>query len=88
VSGAPLKLEPEVLADTTPADEARLDSRPVYWDPKKGFEPTAVWAWERLRPGNAVQGPAIVESRHTTFVVEPGWRLVMDPYRIGILQKP
>jgi N-methylhydantoinase A len=34
---------------------------------------TAVHRWVDLKAGAVIEGPAIVEAPHTTFVVEPGW---------------
>ncbi len=34
---------------------------------------SAIYRWTDLRPGAVVEGPAVVEAPHTTFVVEPGW---------------
>jgi N-methylhydantoinase A len=40
---------------------------------------SAVYDGEAMRPGNALAGPAIVETRDTTVVVHPGMRLGVDP---------
>jgi len=31
-----------------------------------------------LRPGDAVDGPALVEERETTAVLRPGWHAVVN----------
>lgn len=87
VRRAPVQLEAAALEGATPPTAARTGERPVYWDPKSGFVVTPVWDWAKLRPGNVLDGPAIVESRHTTYVIEPGWRYVLDAYRVGVLTK-
>lgn len=38
---------------------------------------TPVFAFESLAPGHAIDGPAVVVSRVTTILVEPGWRFAM-----------
>ncbi|MGH7803812.1 MAG: hydantoinase/oxoprolinase family protein, partial [Candidatus Binatia bacterium] len=48
-----------------------------FWTEEKPVE-TAVYRWRNLQPGATVDGPAIVEAPHTTFVVEPGWE-----FRLG-----
>jgi N-methylhydantoinase A/oxoprolinase/acetone carboxylase beta subunit len=63
------------------------ETRHVLWDPKHGARETPVWDWDGLAPGNRIVGPAIVESRHTTYVIEPGWTFQLDAHRIGILEK-
>jgi len=87
VAGAPPTFNPEPLSGATPAGAARTGSRPVYWDRKSGFVDTPVWDWAQLAHGNVLEGPAIIESRHTTYVVELGWRLTLNAYRIGVLEK-
>jgi N-methylhydantoinase A len=39
---------------------------------------TAIYRWADLRPGARIDGPAIVEAPHTTFVVEPGWEFQLE----------
>lgn len=87
VKRPPLELECAPLEGPTPPAGARRGARPVYWDPKSGFVDTPVWDWASLPPGTVLDGPAIVESRHTTYVVEPGWRFALDGYRVGVLTK-
>lgn len=38
---------------------------------------TAVYRSEQLKPGVEIEGPALVESPRTSYLIEPGWRLVM-----------
>lgn len=40
---------------------------------------TAVYRFGELAPGATIDGPAIVEAAHTTFVVESGWELRLGP---------
>ena len=40
---------------------------------------------EALLPGNAVAGPAVIESPTSTLVVHPGQQASVDPYRNVIL---
>jgi len=70
-----------------PTSEAKTETRPVYWSPENGFEDTPVYAYDRLLPGNIIEGPAIIESVETTYVVAPGWRYTMDVYGNGIMDK-
>ncbi|CAG0981719.1 5-oxoprolinase (ATP-hydrolysing) [Burkholderiales bacterium] len=41
------------------------------------FREAAVYAREDLRPGDAIDGPAIVKEPNATTVVEPGWRGIL-----------
>ncbi|WP_147535169.1 hydantoinase/oxoprolinase family protein [Bacillus marasmi] len=42
---------------------------------------TAVYRSEQLQSGVEIQGPAIVESPRTSYLIEPGWKLVMGEQR-------
>jgi N-methylhydantoinase A len=45
-----------------------------------GFVPCPVYDRERLRPGNRIAGPAVVEQMDTTTVVPPGMDARVDAY--------
>lgn len=65
---------------------AQKGQRPVYWPQAKDFKPTPVYAYESLRPGNVVEGPAVLEGEYTTLVVPPSMRFSIDKYSLGILE--
>jgi N-methylhydantoinase A/oxoprolinase/acetone carboxylase beta subunit len=73
------------LIGEDPSD-ARVGSRPVYWPEYDGYVETDAFALDKLRPGNRVSGPAIVEASFTTLVIPPGSALTVDAYGFGILQ--
>ena len=50
--------------------EARKGERPVYFE-HLGFIPTAVYERMRLRPGNVVKGPAVVEEETSSVLIAP-----------------
>lgn len=58
---------------------ARKDERPVWVPEESGFRPVPVFDGHRLRHGNRVGGPAIVEQRNTTLFVSGSFDLVVDP---------
>ncbi len=70
---------------STPNDEAFQGHRPACFDPVEGLIDTAVYNWTDLRPGNLIEGPAIIEAPETTYVIEPNWFYQMDAYRNGVL---
>ena len=47
----------------------------------------AVYAREELRPGDAIDGPAIIRERNATTVLEPGWRATLTPRDHLILER-
>jgi len=55
---------------------AALKPRTIWW---KGLKKTPVYDGAKLAVGNALRGPAIVETSDTTVVVHPGTTLRVDP---------
>jgi N-methylhydantoinase A len=79
VSGKPeLHAAPE--EGPRPAPDAQAATRPVYWAETGDFEATPIFWGERLRAGNAVAGPAVIQVPDTTIVVHPGQSARVDPY--------
>ena len=52
--------------------------RRILTERSGGFVEARVYERERMTPGSAIAGPAIVEQPDTTTVVEPGWRAAVD----------
>jgi N-methylhydantoinase A len=65
------------------ADRARIGERQVYFDT---FVRTPVFSMERLRPGNIIVGPAVVESTATTLLLHPQQTATVDRYRNLLLR--
>jgi N-methylhydantoinase A/oxoprolinase/acetone carboxylase beta subunit len=65
---------------------ARKGERPAYWADAKDFRPTAIYAYEMLKPGNRLEGPAILEGEYTTVVVPPAMNFSIDERGLGILE--
>jgi N-methylhydantoinase A/oxoprolinase/acetone carboxylase beta subunit len=80
-----IELPKLTLEGASPA-AARKGERPVYWPPEKDFRPTPIFTYESLRPGNRVEGPAIVEGEYTTLVVPPALHFSVDNRGLGILE--
>ncbi|MBI4495167.1 MAG: hydantoinase/oxoprolinase family protein [Chloroflexi bacterium] len=72
-SGATLKpaLPRSPLGSSDPSAALR-QRRPVYFRSLGGFTECPVFAFDGLRPGNEIAGPALVETPVTTVVVHPG----------------
>jgi N-methylhydantoinase A len=74
-----------VAAQGSPTEPpARRRLRDVYW-PGHGRRSTSVWVGAP-DPGDHIEGPAIVELRHTSVSVAPGQRLRADPDGTLILE--
>jgi len=59
---------------------AMTGKREVYWA-SKGFVVTPIYAWDLLKNGNEMTGPAIIESKNTTMVLPDGKFLLVDQYK-------
>jgi N-methylhydantoinase A/acetone carboxylase beta subunit len=59
-------------------------SRPVWWH--EGFVDTDIYELEAVPGGQAVEGPAVLESPATTFTIPPGRRARLDEHQIFHLE--
>ena len=85
----PILIE-SVTVETVGRDETVRDLSPALSDDKDdGPDTVSLYcdgayvdarriARNKLRPGIAVDGPALISEPHATIVVEPGWRAEMD----------
>jgi N-methylhydantoinase A/acetophenone carboxylase len=77
---------PKLSTEKSNPDAALKGSRPVYWPDQKDFSTTKYYAFEKLRPGNVVPGPAVVEGEYTTMVIPFPLRFSIDEHGLGILE--
>ena len=54
--------------------------RSVYWADLKKSVATSIYEGALLVPGNAIKGPAVIETTDTTVVVHPGRTLKVDEF--------
>ncbi|RMG57558.1 MAG: 5-oxoprolinase, partial [Bacteroidetes bacterium] len=47
----------------------------------------SMFAWENLRPGAAIDGPAVLAGPHATVVVPKGWQVLLDSGRHAHLRQ-
>jgi N-methylhydantoinase A len=84
----PFKLARQRLFDEDPSAALKRKRR-AYFKDLGGFVETSCYDGDKLRPGNVIAGPAIVEEKDTTVVLPPGAELKVDAfdnYMITILQ--
>jgi len=67
-------------AGPEPSDDAKSGSRKFYFDKK--WHDAQLYIMEKIRAGNKMVGPCIIESDATTFVVPPGFETTMDKHRL------
>lgn len=77
---------PRLSLQGSDARGARKGERPVYWPDAKTYQPTPIYGYESLRPGNVIEGPAVVEGEYTTLVVPSTMKFSMDERGLGILE--
>ncbi|MBK8666280.1 MAG: hydantoinase B/oxoprolinase family protein [Burkholderiales bacterium] len=66
--------------DTVRMYAAGLDGEPVWHD-------TALIERAELRPGDVIEGPAIIAEQNATTVVEPGWRASLTAFDHIVLER-
>ncbi|WP_417675740.1 hydantoinase/oxoprolinase family protein [Pseudodonghicola sp.] len=79
------KIPKEEEGSPVPPEEAKLGTRKFY---RKGkWVDAQLYQMERLKPGNRVTGPAVIESDATTFVVPGGFETWLDGHRLFHLKE-
>ncbi|MGH8598546.1 MAG: hydantoinase/oxoprolinase family protein, partial [Gammaproteobacteria bacterium] len=78
---------PEFPLQGQDPEMARTGTRDAYWMELKSAAPTPIYRFEKLQPGNALFGPAVVEAELTTVVVPPGRKFSIDKHGLGILER-
>jgi acetone carboxylase beta subunit len=73
------------LGGEAPPGAASKGTRSVRWGPRTAT--TEILQLELLAPGNAIGGPAIIESPATTFAIPPGRRARLDGHLIFHLEE-
>ncbi len=79
------RIPKETLSGETPPEAAKLGTRKFYR--KKEWVDAQLYQMEMLQPGNRVEGPAIIESDATTFVVPTGFVTWLDGHRLFHLKE-
>jgi len=77
---------PELPLEGEDPAAAAAGSRDAYWPERGERLDTAVYRYEALRPGNRIEGPALVDAEFTTLVVPPGQRFHIDHRGLGLLE--
>ncbi|MBL8588168.1 MAG: hydantoinase/oxoprolinase family protein [Methylobacteriaceae bacterium] len=78
---------PEPDAGPDPS-HARIGEREVWFPEAQGFIACPVYDRDKLKAGNRIEGPAIVEQMDATTVLLPGMRGRVEPYLNLILEMP
>lgn len=73
----PTLVAAETLSDAI-APDARTGERDIYWAEWRRVAPTPIFDGYGLVPGNALDGPCVVETATTSIIVHPGQRVSVD----------
>jgi N-methylhydantoinase A/oxoprolinase/acetone carboxylase beta subunit len=66
--------------------KALKGEREAYWPEYRSYRATNVYQMELLEHGNVIEGPALIESEHTTVVLPPSAIYTADQYLNGIIE--
>jgi N-methylhydantoinase A len=84
---APIELTRHARSSAAPATALKA-TRLVYFE-TTGFTPTRVYERDRLRPGMAVTGPALIEEETSSTLVPPGMSAdVLDDLGLVVTLEP
>ncbi|MFC3958785.1 hydantoinase/oxoprolinase family protein [Halovivax cerinus] len=81
VTGSVETSNPVLGGSTARSGDALIDHREVYWPEPGARRSTAVYDGERLAPGDAFDGPAVIQLPDTTVTVRPHQHAAVDEYR-------
>jgi N-methylhydantoinase A len=73
--------------DSPESVHAVKGQRPIYMFDRGTFDAVTVYDGDRLRHGNVIAGPAIVEKVTTTIVVPTGFLLSIDAWGTAVLEE-
>ena len=68
-----------------PSKETIIAKRKVFFEQNNGYVETSIYRREKLRAGNVISGPAVVEQYDATTVVYPNWVASVDRFENIVL---
>jgi N-methylhydantoinase A/acetophenone carboxylase len=68
------------LAGEKISKNAYKEERLAYWEEYSDYRLTPIFNQNELKPQNIIEGPAIIEGRDTSVVLDPGAKLTVDKY--------
>ena len=74
------ELMKQKLCTREPPAEALLTTRNVFFEKYKDYAECPVYVREKLKPGNIICGPAVIEQYDATIVVYPNWKARVDGF--------
>jgi len=74
------KLKEKPLHRKKPLEEAVIAKRKVFFEQDNSYVETSVYRRERLKAGNVINGPAVIEQYDATTLVYPDWMASVDRF--------
>ncbi|MEM7540055.1 MAG: hydantoinase/oxoprolinase family protein [Pseudomonadota bacterium] len=65
------------MSDQIP-DDAQTGEREIYWAEWQRIAATPIFDGYKLKPGNSIDGPCVVETQTTSMVVHPDQKVAVD----------
>ena len=78
---------PQTPPATGEAAAAIKGQRRVFAEEQSEGATVPVYDRALLGNGHRIEGPALVESEHTTLYLPTGWGLLVDPYNNALLEE-
>lgn len=69
---------PRIETGGVDASGAILEHRPMIFDRSGKASEHPVYDGTKLKAGNVIPGPAVIQEVTTTIVIDPGWQAVLD----------
>jgi len=63
-----------------PLKEAAISKRKVFFEKNDGLNETPIFRRMKLKAGNTIAGPAVIEQYDATTVVHPNWQATVDRF--------
>jgi len=85
VDKPPIKKKPR--CGEKPLTDALIAKRNVFFEKTDGYVETSVYRREKLRSGNILEGPVVIEQFDATTVVYPDWTAFVNEFEYVVLSK-
>ena len=74
------KLKVHITHEATPSRAALITKRQVFFEKYNDYIETPIYRREKLKSGNTILGPAVIEQYDATTLVYPEWKIIVDRF--------
>jgi len=79
------KLEEKSLLGQKPSKNAIIAKRKVFFEQDNGYDEISIYGREKLKAGNVINGPAVIEQYDATTVIYSDWTASVDRFENIVL---